>query len=77
MKSELWIGEVQNKNLVFLYMRGLSSSLKDKVFSLGTTANKIQWKNIFSFFFFFLKEKRDKGLQYTHCVLTISKSISR
>lgn len=43
MESELWIGKVQNKNLVFSYMKGLSWSLKDKVFSLGTTAsNKIQ-----------------------------------
>ena len=48
MESGLWIGKVQNKNLVFSYMRWLSCSLKDKVFSPGTTANnKIQWKNIF------------------------------
>lgn len=43
MEPKPWIGKVQNKNVAFLYMRGLSYSLKDKVFSLGTTAkNKFQ-----------------------------------
>lgn len=52
MELKPWIEKVRNKNAVFLYKRGLSYSLKDyslkdKVFSLGTTAkNEFQWKNI-------------------------------
>lgn len=43
MELKPWIEKVRNKNAVFLYKRGLSYSLKDyslkdKVFSLGTTA---------------------------------------
>lgn len=57
MESELWIGKLQNKNLVFLYMRGLACRLKDKVFSLGTTAHdRLSW------LFFFFSPLEEKGM---------------